>query len=72
MQPREEYCALPGVKIRTLREDLEDLSCYKEMSYRNLPLLSSLESSTAGLPNKECFLISTLGVRGRRGFFWGL
>lgn len=44
MQQREEYCALLGVKMRTLKEDLEDFSSYRERSY-------SLGGHTAGLPN---------------------
>lgn len=33
---------LSGIKISTLREDLQDLPTYEKGSPRNLPLLSAL------------------------------
>lgn len=47
-QQREEYSMLTGVKIRTLREDVEDLSPCREGSHRNLPLLSALGGHIEG------------------------
>lgn len=55
---------LSGIKVSTLREDLQDLPPYEEGSPRNLPLLSALRGHVAGMPN-VALLTSTLGVSGR-------